>query len=203
MPLDCCCVAMIGCSAHSRAFSCKYSCQSCGYLALYALPCAHVFRFRDTTRFIPACITSSPDRLRVRKHASHSFEPSVTRRYLPMVSTSDLRLAIMPTGSVVCMRRPPMRDVGTCPMTEATYLRNTRPSMRIDESVARFNFACGRDVCVCCVAVGQEQPKFCLVMTVNGEATGRHTLASLHMPTYASEKQHLGLSTTDLLSLHG
>lgn len=83
-------------------------------------------------------------------YASHSFESSVTRCHLPMVRTRDLRLAIMPTGSVVCICRPPMRDVGTCPMIEATYQRNTRPSMRIDESVARPKIACGKNVCVPC-----------------------------------------------------
>jgi hypothetical protein len=31
------------------------------YLGLYALPCAHIFRVRETTRFICAHRTSSPD----------------------------------------------------------------------------------------------------------------------------------------------
>lgn len=43
-----------------------------------------------------------------------------------------------------------MRDVGTCPMIEATYLSNTRPSMRIDESVARSQIRMWQE-CVCVV----------------------------------------------------
>jgi hypothetical protein len=35
---------------------------------------------------------------------------AVTRRFISMVRTRDLRLAIMPTGSVVCMRRAPMQE---------------------------------------------------------------------------------------------
>ena len=77
-----------------------------------------------------------------------------------------------------------MRDVGTCPMIEATYLRNTRPSMPIDESVARSQNSHVAEMCVSCAAVGHEKPKVCLVMTVGSEAIDRQTLAPLHMPIY-------------------
>ena len=81
-----------------------------------------------------------------------------------------------------------MRDVGTCPMIEATYLRNTRPSMRIGESVARSRIRMWQK-CVCSVLLlATEKPKVCLVMTVGCEATDRHTLASLHMPTDRTEE---------------
>ena len=82
-----------------------------------------------------------------------------------------------------------MRDVGTYPMIEATYLRNTRLSMGTEESVARSQNSHVVGMCVRRAAVGHQEPKVCLVMAVNSKATDRHTLASLHMPRYASEKQ--------------
>jgi hypothetical protein len=67
-----------------------------------------------------------------------------------MIRTSDLRLAIMPTGSVVCMRRTPMQDVGTCPMTEATYRMDHRRLIRIHELVVCLKFSGGSEVLVLC-----------------------------------------------------
>jgi hypothetical protein len=122
-------------------------------LHFYTSPCAHAFRLGDTIRFICTRNTSSwcadmhltPS----SRQSQDGFSQWYTRR--------DLRLAIMPTGSVVCMRRPPMRDVGTCPMIEATYSSNTRHSMRIDESVARSQNSHVAGMCVRCAAVGHKK----------------------------------------------
>ena len=81
-----------------------------------------------------------------------------------------------------------MRDVGTCPMIEATYFSNTRSSMRIGESVARSQIRMWQK-CVCSVLLlATEKPKVCLVMTVGCEVTDRYTLASLHVPKRTSER---------------
>lgn len=115
-------------------------------LALYTSPCAHSFPLGDTIRFICTRSTSSScadmHLTPSSRQSQDAFSQCYPRRDL------RLQLAIMPTGSVVCMCSPPMRDVGTCPMIEATYLRNTRPSMPIDESVARSQIRMWQK-CVC------------------------------------------------------
>jgi hypothetical protein len=151
-------------------------------LALYTSPCAHAFPLGDTIRFICPRSTSS---WCADMHLT-PFSCQSQDGFSQWYARRDLRLAIMPTGSVVCMCRPPMRDVGTCPMIEATYLSNTRPSMRIDESVARSQIRMWQE-CVCVVLLlATKKPKVCLVMAVDSEATDRYTLASLHMPRYVS-----------------
>ena len=81
-----------------------------------------------------------------------------------------------------------MRDVGTCPMIEATYLRNTRPSMRIGESVARSRICMWQKCVRFALLLATEKPKVYLVITAGSEVTDRYTLASLHMPREISER---------------
>ena len=77
-------------------------------LALYTSPCAHSFPLGDTIRFICTRSTSSScadmHLTPSSRQSQDGFSQCYPRRDL------RLQLAIMPTGSVVCMCSPPMRE---------------------------------------------------------------------------------------------
>jgi hypothetical protein len=110
MPLDCSPAALIGCPAHSRAFlgnrESLVPALWAGILALYALPCAHSLPLGATIRFICTRSTwSSCADMRLTPSSSPSQDA-----FSQWYARRRLRLAIMPTGSVVCICRPPMRE---------------------------------------------------------------------------------------------
>lgn len=76
------------------------------FLALYPSPCARAFRLGDTIRFICSRSTS-PSCADMHLTPSRSKSQDGTCQ---CYAHRDLRLTIMPTGSVVCMCRPPMRE---------------------------------------------------------------------------------------------
>jgi hypothetical protein len=169
----------------SRVCRASFWHQRSGYLALYALPCAHNFRVRETTRFICAHRTSSPD---LSAQKCISLLRAVTRHFISMVRTIDLRLAKCPLARLCACAGRQCKNVGTCPMIEATYHRHHRRPMRIDESVVRSKMHVGL-MCVCCAAVGHRQPRICLVMNLFTEVIDRHALAQLHMSTLTSDRR--------------